>query len=101
MTDTNVSRSGSWRATALVLQNQFHAENVLIYNGHTFNITPEFLSYVDTLASRKVKQVMLLDSNSIPCEIEDAKDFFEKLLDKHLTAMNTLSMAWAAIKNDL
>jgi hypothetical protein len=51
MAETNVSRSGSWRANAVALRNQFDAENVLIYEGHAFQISQGLLSYVNTLVT--------------------------------------------------
>ena len=101
MTEAKVSRSGSWKATALALQNQFEAENVLIYQGHAFVISQGFVSYIDTLIRNGVEKIALLDSSGIPCQVDNIKEFFELLLAKHLEAMNTLSMSWAAIKNEL
>lgn len=101
MTETNVSRSGSWRATALALQNQFEAENVLVYEGHTFKITPELIGYVNAMLTYGQTQLTILDSSSIPCLINNLSDFYARLVEKHLSAVNTLSMAWAARENEL
>lgn len=101
MAETKVDRSGSWRATSKVLLNQFLAENVLVYNGHSFNITPEFLTYIEMLARNEVTEITVLDSGNIPCSISDTAEFFKQLLAKHLEASNTLAQAWAARENDL
>ena len=101
MTEKNVSRSGSWRVTAHALREQFIAENVLVYDGHAFQITQDFLAYIDTLVRNHVIQITVLDSSSIPCLIVDTTDFLKQLLAKHLEATNTLAMAWAARKNEL
>jgi fatty acid-binding protein DegV len=101
MTEKNVSRSGSWRVTAHALREQFIAENVLVYDGHAFQITQDFLAYVDTLVRNEVTTITVLDSSSIPCLIKDTAEFFAQLLDKHQEATNTLAMAWAARKNEL
>ena len=101
MSDKKVDRSGSWRATSRALEAQFRAENVLVYNGHAFEITPHFISYVQTLVTNDVASITVFDASGIPCNIEDTKDFFGKLLARHLEAANTLAMAWAAKGNDL
>lgn len=101
MTEKNVSRSGSWRVTAHALREQFIAENVLVYNGHAFKITQDFLAYIDTLVRNDVTTITVLDSSSIPCLVEDTAEFLKHLLAKHQEATNTLAMAWAARKNEL
>lgn len=101
MAEAKIDRSGSWRATSKVLLNQFISENVLVYNGHAFNITRDFLSYVDTLVRNEVTEITILDNSGIPCNIEDTAEFFKQLLSKHLEAAQTLAQAWAARQNDL
>ena len=101
MADTNVSRSGSWRANAVALKNQFDAENVLIYSGHAFKISQGLLSYVNTLVTLGVTEITILDDSSLPCLIANLKEFLDLLLLKHIEATNTLAMAWSARKNDL
>ena len=77
MTEKNVSRSGSWRVTAHALREQFIAENVLVYDGHAFQITQDFLAYVDTLVRNGVTTITVLDSSSIPCLIKISDKIFD------------------------
>lgn len=101
MSEKNVDRSGSWRATSRALEGQFRAENVLVHEGHAFEITPHFLAYVQTLVTNGIAGITVFDASGIPCKIDDTAKFLKKLLDRHVEAANTLAMAWAAKENDL
>lgn len=101
MAEENVSRAANWRATANALRNQYEAEKVLVYEGHVFKITESFLGYIHALVSAGVKEITVLDASSIPCLIPDSREFLKLLIAKHVEAMNTLALMWAAQKNEL
>ncbi len=62
----------------------------LVYatNGGTFSITPEMISFISALLSNGKRDVILLDVNDMPIEIENLKEFFDKILSIYYECMN-------------
>lgn len=57
-------------------------------NGGTFKITPELISFVNTLRSMGQDDVILVDSNSNPIEVNNLEQFQEDIVGKYYETMN-------------
>lgn len=62
----------------------------LVYaiNGGTFAITTELISFINTLLANGKQEVILLDVNEAPIEIQNLKEFFDKILSIYYECMN-------------
>ena len=57
-------------------------------NGGIFKITPELISFIQTLVSMGQENVVLLDINKNPIEIADIHDFQDDIVNKYYECMN-------------
>ena len=57
-------------------------------NGGVFFVTPELISFVNTLIIHGKESTILLDTNENPIEITDLETFFEEVYDRYYQAMN-------------
>jgi hypothetical protein len=62
----------------------------LIYakNGGMFNISPELISFIQSLISMGKEDAILLDINKNPIEISDLLDFQEAIVAQYYECMN-------------
>lgn len=67
-----------------------YAQNLCYYhNGGSFTLTKDLITFVKLLLdSNQLENVVLIDNNNIPVNIENLKDFFEKILSLHTQAAN-------------
>ena len=79
----------------LTLTNQKHNARLklqkdLIYakNGGMFSISPELISFVQTLIDMGKEDAILLDVNKNPVEITDLQDFQEAIVAQYYERMN-------------
>ena len=71
----------------------FRARNVLFWEGHPFDLTQQFLSYVclqymNWTSAEDKDPVIILDRNDEPVLIEDMDQFVAELEDIHAQALN-------------
>ena len=70
---------------------RFRALNVLAWDGHIFELTPHFVTYV-LLQFMSNQQdgspVILLDKNDEPVLIEDMHEFVDQMQERHTEALN-------------
>jgi hypothetical protein len=58
---------------------EFNQKIVYYTNGATFKITPELIGFVSTMADRPF-DLILLDSNNFPIQIENSKKFLADII---------------------
>lgn len=68
-------------------------QHLLSYSqyGGTFNITQEFIGFLNAVKSSGKKQVVILDKNETPIKIEDVSDFLENILAVYFEVVNEYS----------
>ncbi len=66
------------------------AQNLLHYeNGGTFTVSKELINFVKTLLDvGYLENVVIVDDNSTPINIENLKEFFDKALSVYFEATN-------------
>jgi hypothetical protein len=70
---------------------RFRTLNVLVWDGHTFALTPSFVAY--TLLQFMSSQiddtpVILLDKNDEPVLVQDFPEFVDQMQERHAEALN-------------
>lgn len=91
-----------------VLSNQRHVlkeefkQNLIHYeNGGTFTITKELLNFVNTLSNLgNIEDVVLIDDNEQPVNIENIKDFFDTTMNIYQEAVNEYYTKFQKIKTN-
>jgi hypothetical protein len=72
-----------------ILKEEFK-QNLLYYqNGGSFTLSREFISFLKLLLDLgQIENVILVDDNSVPINIVNLKDFFDRCLSAYTEAVN-------------
>ena len=68
----------------LLLKQRIDSQSMLVYNGGMFKANEHLVAYAQTVKNNSY----VLDSNTTPVYIEDAKDFVQKVTQKHYEITN-------------
>lgn len=72
-----------------ILKEEFAQDLCYYHNGGSFTLSKELITFVKLLLdSDQLENVVLIDNNNIPVNIENLKEFFEELLSKYTQATN-------------
>jgi hypothetical protein len=78
-------------------KDRFRMLNVLAWEGHIFELTPEFCSYVILQFTLK-EACILLDKNDEPVLINDLSEFVEQMGENHTEALNEYHDSYQRLK---
>jgi hypothetical protein len=83
-----------------IINEEFEQQLVHYHNGGTFKIDPTLLTYTKMMLDLGyTHDVPFLDVNAFPVIIPDVKDFFDNILLKYITSLNTYSSKFAELKS--
>ena len=72
-----------------IIKEEFYQNLLYYYNGGVFKVTPELISFVKTLMDfGKDLAPVLVDSNDIPINVENIKEFLDNILSTYYSAIN-------------
>lgn len=103
--DTRLEDAVSKANYRITLNNQIQnarmkAEKGLTYslNGGIFKITPELISFTQTLLALEQNDVILVDINKNPIEVKDLKKFQQEIVDRYYETMNEFLAEFTAVR---
>ena len=67
-------------------------------NGGLFNISPELISFTNTLISLGQTDAVMLDVNKNPIEITDLQEFLESIVERYYESMNEFLTEFKSIR---
>lgn len=71
------------------LKEKFLADVVYYQNGGCFTVTKELINFVKTLVDTgNDENVIIIDDNDVPVQIQQVEEFLETILNKYFTATN-------------
>lgn len=79
-------------------QEKFYQDIVYYYNGSQFTVTQGLISFCDTMLRNKQEDIVLIDDNDIPTEIENLKLFLENIINIYFEASNSFIHDYNRIK---
>lgn len=79
-------------------QEKFYQDIVYYYNGSQFTVTQGLISFCDTMLRNNQEEIVLIDDNDIPTEIENLKLFLEHILNIYFEASNSFINDYNRIK---
>ena len=82
-----------------LLQQKFLENTIHYYNGGTFKIDQQLISFCFALSSSQTT-VVLIDDNSIPIQISDIKDFYNQIVEIYTSASNDFFNDYEKIKKN-
>jgi hypothetical protein len=81
------------------LKEEYEQSLFYFYKGGTFKATRETISFVQSLINMGyIENIIVVDDNNLPINIENLKIFLENLLDLYTQAANTYFTKYEAVK---
>ena len=78
---------------------KMRSRQTLVYQNQIFKADSETIALVRTMLESKANQkIYVLDSNDNPAEIQDPKDFFAKLVERHQESINEYHILYSKFK---
>jgi hypothetical protein len=83
-----------------IILEEFKQQLIHYENGGTFEINPALINFTKTVLDLEyTNDVPFIDTNGFPIVVPDVKKFFDDILLKYMTALNTYSIKFADIKS--
>lgn len=83
-----------------ILKEKYLEDTIHYLNGGKFTITKELINFCNTLIQNNQTEVILLDDNDTPVQIEDLQKFFQDLMDIYIQNTNSYFTEYAKLKNN-
>lgn len=71
-----------------ILKEKYKENLIFYFNKGQFTITKEFISFVQTMLSFKQTDIVIIDDNDEPVQIDDLKKFMIEIMDVYFQASN-------------
>ena len=82
-----------------ILKNKFLDQNVYYAGGTKFNITKEFITFINLLLQKgQTKSVTIIDDNDNPVQIDDFQKFVDDVMDLYAKNVNDYYAQMQSIK---
>lgn len=83
-----------------ILKEEYNQNLLFFYNGGSFVITKELITFVKTIKDLTDSfSFVLPDSNDLPIQIDDISDFLDKILSKYIFATNQYFTRYNSLKS--
>lgn len=83
-----------------ILKEQFENDLMYYFNGGTFTVTQELISFCQSLISLNQTSTIIVDNNSIPIEIENLEEFADSLVSVYWKAANKYFTEYDKLKTN-
>jgi hypothetical protein len=83
-----------------ILLEEYHQNSIYFFNGATFHISKELISFVKTLIDLGQTDAVLIDSNNLPTDVEDLAKFLDNILNVYTSASNDYYTKYQQLKNN-
>jgi len=80
-----------------LLHEQYLEHSYYYYNGGAFAVTPELINFVHNVKD-KINNLILLDVNSTPIQIENNEDFYTEIVDIYVQSTNLYIQKYNELK---
>ena len=82
-----------------ILKQEFKQNLVYFFQGHTFQVSKDLITFVKTLVDLKQDtDVVLIDDNDLPIKIENLNVFLEDILNQYFMAVNSYQTKYQQLK---
>lgn len=82
------------------LYEEYTQSLLYFYNGGTFKIDKDLISFLSVLKSYNNESCVLIDANKIPVEIENIENFLSSIIDQYTRCSNEYFAEYQKIKNN-
>jgi hypothetical protein len=83
-----------------IIFEEFNQKIVYYFNGATFKINPELITFTKTAIDLgQTQDVAFLDANNFPVIIPNVQEFFDEIVATYFGALNEYAVKYADIKS--
>jgi len=83
-----------------IFKEQYYQNLICYYSGGQFTVTQELITFCNMMSTRGYKEIILIDDNENPIEIENLEDFLTQILDLYFRASNSYLNDYNKIKKE-
>ena len=82
-----------------IILEEFNQQLIYYINGAVFKIDSNLITYIKTVLDLgHTTDIIFVDSNNSPVQIQDVQNFFDTVTDQYFLALNTYSNKYSEIK---
>ena len=82
-----------------IILEEFNQQLIYYINGAVFKIDSNLITYIKTVLDLgHTTDIIFVDSNNSPVQIQDVQNFFDNVTDQYFLALNTYSNKYSEIK---
>ena len=82
-----------------IILEEFNQQLIYYINGAVFKIDSNLITYIKTVLDLgHTTDIVFVDSNSSPVQIQDVQEFFNAVVEQYFLALNTYSNKYTEIK---
>lgn len=82
-----------------VILEEFQQSLIYYFQGASFTIERNLITFISTLVARDTKVAVVLDDNNIPVEIPDLKLFLDEIISIYFSATNEYLVKYNQIRS--
>lgn len=71
-----------------ILKEQYKESLIYYYNKGQFSVTPTLITFLQTLVNLNQLEIVLVDDNEIPVQVDDTKVFLVEILNLYFSTTN-------------
>ena len=83
-----------------LIKEKYNEDLVYFFNGCQFTISKELINFCSSMSAAGQDNLVLIDDNGIPTQIEDLNTFHENILDQYFAASNTYFTEYSNLKKN-
>jgi hypothetical protein len=83
-----------------ILLEQYRNDLLYYFNGGQFSVSPQLISFCQSLLQLKQTETVLVDDNGIPVEIENLDTFTKDIVNVYFTASNRYLTEYNKLKKN-
>lgn len=81
-----------------LMKEGFEQKLMFYINGSTFQIDPTLINYTKNLIDLDKTEAIFIDSNNVPVEVSDLKQFFENITSQYFSACQDYFTKYSEIR---
>jgi len=83
-----------------ILREKFLESSVYYYGGGTFTVTQQLINFCYVMTSNNQTNIVLIDDNDIPINVEDVNMFYEDIINLYFTSTQSYLAEYEKIKTN-
>ncbi len=72
-----------------ILLEEYQQNTIYFFNGGCFRVDRELINFVKLLIDLGKDNAVIIDSNSLPVDIQNLKNFLDEILNTHFSSINS------------